>query len=189
MCGKTIYPGFPLEEDGRFTQKPAKHSNHIPSADPDEKAALRAGVLSEPEAGLEGGQEIMEETRTCTAQAQRDRKVVIEKASILKKCHQCGNNFKPKRKNSRFCSKPCNDKFYKSHPRGTKKDGPGRKKRGSPASISTPRDPGFDRSPTSIPIISDAVTLDAQLLRAVKKSAILDFIKNELPQMVEKAFA
>lgn len=39
------------------------------------------------------------------------------------------------------------------------------------------------------PAISDAITLDAQLLRAVKKSAILDFVKNDLPKMVEEAFA
>ena len=60
--------------------------------------------------------------------------------------------------------------------------GNGRRKR-------QPRDPGPVRSLSPNPIISDAVTLDAQLLRAVKKSAILDFIKNELPRMVEETFA
>jgi hypothetical protein len=38
-------------------------------------------------------------------------------------------------------------------------------------------------------VISEAVTLDAQLLKAVKKSAILDFVKNDLPRMIEEAFA
>jgi hypothetical protein len=66
--------------------------------------------------------------------------------------------------------------------RSRKAPGNGRKKR-------QPRDPGPVRSLSPNPIISDAVTLDAQLLRAVKKSAILDFIKNELPRMVEETFA
>ena len=61
-------------------------------------------------------------------------------------------------------------------------DGNGRKKR-------KVQKPESVRSLSPNPIISDAVTLDAQLLRAVKKSAILDFIKNELPRMVEEAFA
>ncbi len=39
------------------------------------------------------------------------------------------------------------------------------------------------------PSISEGITLDAQLLKAVKKSAILDFVKNELPRMVEERFA
>lgn len=37
--------------------------------------------------------------------------------------------------------------------------------------------------------ISDAVTLDAQLLRAVKKSAILEWVRNDLPRLIEEALA
>ena len=56
------------------------------------------------------------------------------------------------------------------------------------------QDLGPVRRPSSDPlpkksVISEAVTLDAQLLKAVKKSAILDFVKNDLPRMIEEAFA
>jgi hypothetical protein len=47
--------------------------------------------------------------------------------------------------------------------------------------------PSPDPTPTKS-FISAAVTLDAQLLKVVKKSAILDFVKNDLPRMIEEAF-
>lgn len=87
--------------------------------------------------------------RTCTAQAQRDRKIAIEKQK--------------------------------------KQGGPGRRHR-----LSTIQKPGPYRLPSSNPPpnpFSGAVTLDAQLLKAVKRSAILDFVKNDLPRMIEEAFA
>lgn len=89
--------------------------------------------------------------RTCTAQAQRDRKASIEKSS--------GGTG-----------------------RSRKAPGNGRKKR-------RPRDPWPCRSLSAPTIPSEAVTLDAQLLKAVKKSAILDFVKNDLPRMIEERFA
>lgn len=84
--------------------------------------------------------------RTCTAQAQRDRKIAIQKAGDGRKKKKVGRNPRPVRSPS---------------PDPPLKEG----------------------------VISEAVTLDAQLLRAVKKSAILDFVKNDLPRMVDEAFA
>ena len=94
--------------------------------------------------------------RTCTTQAQRDRKAAIEKASTS------GTG------------------------RSRKTPGNGRRKR-------QPRNPRPIRLPPSgLPsaksVISEAVTLDAQLLKAVKKSAVLNFVKNDLPRMVEESF-
>ena len=92
--------------------------------------------------------------RTCTAQAQRDRKAAIEKAAS-------GRSGKAPRNGRR---------------------------RGQPRSLRPVRS-HLPESAADKPYISEAVTLDSQLLRAVKKSAILDFVKNDLPKMVEEAFA
>jgi hypothetical protein len=91
--------------------------------------------------------------RTCTAQAQRDRKIATEKAS------SGGRRHKKQRR-----------------PRPSTVQNP------VPNSLSSP-DPQAIKS-----AISAAVTFDAQLLKVVKKSAILDFVKNDLPRMIEEAF-
>ena len=92
--------------------------------------------------------------RTCTAQAQRDRKAAIEKAASGRSGKAPGNG----------------------------------RRRGQPRSLRSARS-HLPESAANKPYISEAVTLDSQLLRAVKKSAILDFVKNDLPKMVEEAFA
>ena len=92
--------------------------------------------------------------RTCTAQAQRDRKAAIEK--------MYGTGTGRSRKNS----------------------GNGRRKK----QLRDPG-PGLALSPSGPTVPPETITIDAQLLRAVKKSAVLDFVKNDLPKMVEEAFA
>jgi hypothetical protein len=103
--------------------------------------------------------------RTCTAQAQRDRKIATERASSGGRRHslRLGRAYGSERK----------------------------QRRPKPSTIQKPRSnrlPSPDPPPTKS-VISEAVTLDAQLLKAVKKSAILDFVKNDLPRMIEEAFA
>ena len=44
-------------------------------------------------------------------------------------------------------------------------------------------------SRNNLSTIPDAVTLDAQLLKAVKKSAVMDFVKNDLPKMIEERYS
>lgn len=145
MCGKIVYP----KEAGS-----PKDQQNIPK------------IIPSANCGGEGGQEIMEETKTCrgcgaikpiadfnrnvaypsgresrcrvcTAQAQRDRK-----ASIKKKAH----------------------------------DDNDRKKR-------QPRNPGPVRSPNAPSIPSEAVTLDAQLIKAIKRS-----VANEIIKIITEAF-
>ena len=93
-----------------------------------------------------------------------------------RKCENCNTEFQPRRIDQRYCSKPCRDAGY-NEARANGGSGSGRTKRQSRKRGSIlPKDP----------IISDAITLDAKLLRAVKKSAVLDFLKNDLPKIVEE---
>ena len=132
-----------------------------------------------------GGQEIMtEETKVCTnpkcpktnpQPIDEFNKNAARPSGRESRCRTCTAQTQRDRKASI-------EKSSGGTGRSRKAPGNGRKKR-------QPRDPWPGRS-LSVPTIpSEAVTLDAQLLRAVKKSAILDFIKNELPRMVEEAFA
>jgi hypothetical protein len=120
-----------------------------------------------------GGQEIMEkETKVCT---------------------KCGGPPKPISEFNKNAARPdghesrcrsCTAQAHRDWVTNRKKSagGNGRKKRKA-------RGPWPGRSLSAPTIPSEAVTLDAQLLRAVKKSAILDFVKNDLPRIVEEAFA
>jgi len=148
MCGRLVYPSEVVFEESK-----AEGGQEIMTK------VEETQVCSNPQCPKQNPQLIGEfnknaarpsghksRCRTCTAQAQRDRKVAIQR-------------------------------------------GAGRKHR--PSNIQKPRP---NRLPSSDPpsvksVISEAVTLDAQLLKAVKKSAILDFVKNDLPRMIEEAFA
>ena len=120
-----------------------------------------------------GGQEIMaEETKVCTKCGGPPKPITeFNKNAARPDGHES---------RCRVCTAQHQRDYVAMKKKGT--DGNGRKKR-------QPRDPWPGRSLSAPTIPSEAVTLDAQLLRAVKKSAILDFIKNELPRMVEEAFA
>ena len=120
-----------------------------------------------------GGQEIMaKETKVCTKCGGPPKPITeFNKNAARPDGHES---------RCRVCTAQHQRDYVAMKKKGT--DGNGRKKR-------KVQKPESVRSLSPNPTISDAVTLDAQLLRAVKKSAILDFVKNELPRMVEEAFA
>jgi DNA-directed RNA polymerase subunit RPC12/RpoP len=98
----------------------------------------------------------------------KEEKIMEEKEK--RECIQCGNEFEPKIKKSRFCSKPCGDKWYK----GNRIQGHRKRKKIIQKSV----------LPSPIPKINDAILLDQQILKAIKKS-----VANQIIRIIEEAFA
>ena len=155
--------------------------------DPGHWSCIMCGRLVYPsevvfeESKAEGGQEIMtEETKSCT-----NPKCPKQNPQLIGEFNK--NAARPSGRESRC--RTCTTQAQRDFVANRKKtlSGNGKKKR-------VIQDLGPVRRPSSDPlpkksVISEAVTLDAQLLKAVKKSAILDFVKNDLPRMIEEAFA
>jgi len=91
----------------------------------------------------------------------------------MKSCLQCGIEFEPMTKKSRFCKKGCTDKWYVN-----KKKSAGNLKRKKAI-----RNPGTSRSPSPAAKIDDAILLDQQILKAIKKS-----VANQIIRIIEEAF-
>jgi len=85
-----------------------------------------------------------------------------------RKCVYCGNQYQPKRSDSRFCSKSCSDKWWKENRSGNEK----RKSSNRKNSISIPAK------------IEDSIALDQKLLKAIKKS-----VANQIIKIIQEAFA
>jgi len=96
---------------------------------------------------------------------------VIEMEKEKRGCVQCGSLYEPKRADSRFCSKICMGKWYRTN---TKKNGNRRKYR-----ISKP--PAILRA---VPKLDDAIFLPPESIKALRNAGIKEAIK-----ILERALA
>jgi len=102
--------------------------------------------------------------KSLTGNPGKEESMELEK----RKCLICGNQYQPKRKDSRFCNKLCMDKWYRKN-----RSGNGKRK------LST------RKNSTSIPSkIDDTIALDQQILKAIKKS-----VANQIVKIIQEAFA
>ncbi len=155
-CGKVTYPNEgrdqkTMSEMKTCTNPKCPKPNPQPISEFNKNAARPSGLESH--------------CRTCTAQAQRDRKARQEKKTVLsKKCRnpKCEKAFTPKRSDSNFCSPKCREDFYVSQRKDAGTNGDGQKK-------TTHTDSRSVRSPIKQPI-TESLLIDPDAVRAIKRS-------------------
>jgi predicted nucleic acid-binding Zn ribbon protein len=106
----------------------------------------------------------------CISCGREPREKGGENMDEMKKCLVCGTEFKPKRRDSKCCSKKCNDKFGRDKRANKKPDMRFKESRKESNPIAKP----VTEKPAPPP---DGILLDSQLIKAVKQSVAREIIK------------